>query len=33
MMFPMTPLSVGLMIAVFIVVVAIFAICIRRELR
>ena len=33
MMFPITPLSVGLMVAVFIIVIVIFAACIRRELR
>jgi|ADurb_Cas_03_Slu_FD_contig_31_2212153_length_274_multi_1_in_0_out_0_1 hypothetical protein len=32
-MFPMTPLSILLMAVVFIAVIVIFAICIRRELR
>jgi hypothetical protein len=32
-MFPITPLNVLLMAVIFIVIIAVFVICIRRELR
>ncbi len=32
-MFPMTPFNIFLMIAIFIVVIAVFVVFIRRELR